>query len=301
MRRVMIRNPESGATDDTERAARIARDRGIAVIDTGRPGDAVRIARSEADDADQLLACGGDGTVNEVVRGIDAAGSLDAVEIAIVPTGTGNGFAGNIGLTGVEQAFDVAVDGEVRSLDVGMADESPFVNSCMGGLIAEASEHTSDETKGRIGSLAYVLQALSELREYEGPTLRVTAGASHETRWTGESIALLVGNGRRFTGNGRGQANVEDGRLEVVIVKEAPTIDYLADDALGRLFDGEASHLTRLVASELSITAVDRPMEFSLDGEIVERSELAATVRERAMTIRVGDAYEPSPSQWPAR
>lgn len=298
MRRVMVRNPESGRTNDSERAARIAREHGIEVRDSAGPGELVDIARGAVEDADQILACGGDGTVNEVVRGVDAADALADVELSVVPTGTGNDFASNIGVESVEAAFEVATDGAVRSIDLGMADGSPFVNSCMGGLVATASSNTSDASKSRLGSLAYVVQTFADLREYEGPTLDVTVGDQDDPLWSGQSVAILIGNGRRFSVAGRGQAAMEDNLLEVIIVEEAPPIDYFADDALGRFFDTGSSHLTQVITSHLAVSTVDGPMEFSLDGEVITRDHLRTTVRENAMQFRVGTAYEPTPPPW---
>ena len=297
MTRVMVRNPVSGDGGATDRAAAIARDRGIEVRDSSEPGEAVSIAHAAATEADQLLACGGDGTVNEVVSGIHEADALADVELAAVPAGTGNGFAGKIGVTSVEEAFEVADQGRRRQLDLGMADGHPFVESCMGGLVAAASEDTSDELKARTGSLAYVLQTLADSLEYEGRLIEVSAGDSDDPLWAGQAEVVLVGNARRFAGEGE-QANLEDGLFEVVVVERAPAIDYLADDALGFLFDRTADHLSRFAVTGLTLTAVDDAMEFSLDGEIVERRDMDLRVHETALPVRVGGGYDPSPPPW---
>lgn len=295
----MVRNPQSGSGTDSERARELARERGIDVRDTEGPGEAVTIARAAADETDQVVACGGDGTVNEVVRGLDDADALGDVELSVVPTGTGNGFAGNVGVDSVETAFDVLADGPVRSLDLGMADGRPFVESCMGGLVAEASEDTADESKRLFGSLAYILRTLAEAREFDGPATTVTVGRSGDPVWTGEAQMILLGNARRFLAEGRGQADVEDGLLEVVIVEQAPAIDYLADDAMGRLFDRETTHLVEFATQRLAVETAGEAMEFSLDGETVERETLVATAREGALSVRVGDGYDPNPPVWP--
>lgn len=295
----MVRNPVSGNRDDSERAKAIAQERGIEVRDSTEPGEIVPLAEGAVEQADQIIACGGDGTVNETVRGVDRADGLGEVELAVVPTGTGNNFAGNLGVVSVEAGFDVLTDGELRRLDLGVADGLPFVTSCMGGLIAEASEDTSDDLKERIGSLAYVLQTLLEAREYEGQHLDVIAGEADDPLWSGPAAMVLVGNARRFLGDGRGQANLEDGRLEVVVIESAPAIDFLADDAIDRLLNRDESHLLEFSTPRLEIETTGEPMEFSLDGEIVARDDLVASVREGAMRFRVGTGYDPSPPSWP--
>ena len=300
MYRVMVRNPHGGDGADAAEARERAGSHDIDVRDSTEPGEAVTLASEAAGEADQVLACGGDGTVNEVVRGVEAADALDDVELGVVPAGTGNNFAQNVGVESVAHAFEVAQSGDCRDLDLGVADDDVFVNSCMGGLIAEASEDTDDDVKARIGSLAYALQTLSEARTYEGATLEIRIGESHNPAWEGKAMVLLVGNGRRFLGSGRGQADIEDGRLEVAVVEDAPAIDYLADDALGQLFHRAPEHVTQLTTTELVVTTTDRPMSFSFDGETRERSQLDATTRPGAMQFRVGEAYDPDPPTWPA-
>ena len=300
MHRVMVRNPHGGDGAGAAEARERAGSHGIDVRDSTEPGEAVTLAREAAGEADQILACGGDGTLNEVVRGIEAVGALDDVELADVPSGTGNNFARNVGVESVAHAFEVAESGDCRDLDLGVTDGDVFVNSCMGGLIAEASEDTDDDVKARIGSLAYALQTLSEARAYEGSTLEIRIGESHSPAWEGKAMVLLIGNGRRFFGDGRGQADIEDGRLEVVVVEDAPAMDFLADDALGRLLHRTPQHVTQLTTTELVVTTTDEPMSFSFDGEIDERSHLDAAIRPGAMQFRVGDAYEPDPPAWPA-
>lgn len=299
--RTLIMNPASGTGDHAEYVRRHARAKGFAVWETTKSEDGIQLGLDAAnEEVSELAVCGGDGTVNEVVRGVAAAEALDEVELGVVPAGTGNNFAQNVGVESVEHAFEVAETGDRRDLDLGIADGDVFVNSCMGGLIAEASEDTDDGAKARFGSLAYALQTLSEARHYDGPTLEIRVGASGDPLWTGEAMVLLIGNGRRFLGSGRGQAHMEDGRLEVVILEDAPAIDYLADGALRRVLNRHPKHVTQLLTEELAVSTVDRPMTFSFDGETAERSELDATVRSGAMRFRVGEAYEPSPPPWPA-
>jgi diacylglycerol kinase family enzyme len=112
------------------------------------------------------VAAGGDGTVNEVVRGVVRATALDRVTVGIVLGGTGNDFAGNVGITGIEQAFEVLDRGERRRVDFGVDDDRPFRNSCC-GLTAEASAETDPGQKERFGTVAYVLNTLRTLSEFD--------------------------------------------------------------------------------------------------------------------------------------
>lgn len=311
-RRVVVRNPASGDQKRSQRAVELARDRGYEVRDTSEKGEDIAIAREvAADGAEMVVACGGDGTLNGVVRGVHDAGKLGEVTLGVVPAGTGNDFADNVGIRDIAHAFDVLEAGETRRLDVGMVESPrgdhdapngtdaaddptsrPFVNSCVCGLTAEASARTEPSMKKRLGILAYVLTTLQTTRDFEGLELDVRAGPERDPVWSGDAEVLLAGNARHFPGR---QANMEDGNLDVVIVERAPAIDYLTNGAANRLLKQDASYLTRLTVPSLAVTAAE-PRQFSLDGEMIERKTLDIRVRERAMAFKVGEEYEPNPT-----
>lgn len=306
--RVLVRNPNSGDRETSKRAAQLATSRGFDVRNSTAPGETRTLAAEAAGETEvtQVVACGGDGTLNEVVRGVGDADAFDDVELGVVPAGTGNDFADNLGIRGIEHAFNVLADGDLRRLDLGWFEDEtrPFVNSCVGGLTAEASAKTTPAAKKRLGVLAYVLRTLAETRSFEGLELDVRAGGDGstadrgETLWTGQAVMLLVGNGRRFPGERMRQANMEDGLLNVVIIERAPTIDYLSQGAADKLLRRGASHLSRLKVPRLDVRHEGDPVVFSLDGETLERNDLTLRARQGAMRFRVAGSYDPEPVEW---
>ena len=296
--RVVVRNPNSGDGKRTNRARKLATDRGWEVLDSQGGEHTVELASEAAERADTVVACGGDGTLNKTVNGVLAAGELDTVSLGVIPAGTGNDFADNVGIHGVEHAFRVIESGECRNLDLGMVNGRPFLNSCVGGLTAESSAKTSRTLKRRVGVLAYVLTTLSVARDFESLSLGVSVGPDRDPTWAGEALMLLVGNGRRFPGERMHQANMEDGCVNVVIIKDAPTLDYLATGAADRLLRRKASHLVRVKSSHLHVTNDGGPVQFSLDGEMIETDELNIDSRAGAMRFFVGEGYDPSPEEW---
>ncbi|ELZ32824.1 hypothetical protein C474_06110 [Halogeometricum pallidum JCM 14848] len=307
--RILVLNPRSGDGRRSDRARTIAEERGYDVRESHGKDEALELAREAArEGASVVAAAGGDGTLNEVVRGVDREGRLGETTLGVVPCGTGNDFADNVAVRGVEHAFDVLENGRRRRLDLGSvrwtAEESadalgetparPFLNSCACGLTAEASARTSPEAKRRLGVLAYVLSTLQRTRTFEGLQLDVRAGPRNDPVWTGEALMLLVGNGRCFPGEGMRQANMEDGLLNVVVVRNRPGLNYLTDGAVDRFLRRGASHLTRQKVDHLEIDA-SVPRQFSLDGEFVEGRHLRADARPGAMRFAVGEAYDPSP------
>ncbi|MFC4436722.1 MULTISPECIES: diacylglycerol/lipid kinase family protein [Natrialbaceae] len=306
--RVLVLNPASGSEDHVDDVVELAAEHGFDVRKTEEAGDARRLAREAAPDADLVAAAGGDGTVNEVVGGVVAASALETTTVAVIPAGTGNNFASNVGLEGIEHAFEVIEYGQRRRIDLGLANDRSFVNSCVGGVTAEASGETSSEGKREFGVLAYVLNTFETVRSFDSLPLRVTTadGPNGEVAesWTGKAMFVLVGNCRRFTGARTAQANVEDGLFEVTIVEEAATVDLLGEAALERLFNRENTHIVRRRTPSLTIESLHDSVEYSLDGEMLETETLELETKPTAVEVAVGDDYRPNPDEdeddgWP--
>lgn len=362
----VILNPVSGDGTHADHVHRLAADRGFRVLETDREGDAARYAREAVrKNISELAVCGGDGTLKEVLSGFEAAAVLrthadgdgtdrddradeserggtdgqdgSAPILSVIPAGTANIFATDMGITTVDEGFETLDTGEVRYLDVGLADGDPFMKSCIAGLTADASSAASDDLKERFGSLAFVITGVERAATFDplGVEIEVDAdavdpdagfdfgldfslgsdagddtdpdadsdggttdGEDTDTGWvwSGEALCLVVGNARRYAGE-IGQANVEDGLLDVTLVEEMPP-GTVVTEAIGRqLLGRETENVTRLKASRIEVGATDRDsIEFSLDGEIANHEHLSITVRERAVPVRVGPTYEPMPS-----
>ena len=296
---VLVMNARSGTGDHGQAVRERAAILGYNLVETERAEHAVELARAAADEgADEIVAVGGDGTLNEVVRGVDAADSLDDVTVGVVPTGTGNDFASNVGIADIDDGFRAVAEGRRRRIDVGFADGRPFVNSCLAGIKAEASEATSAELKSKYGVLAYVLQTVEVAPEFTGVELTAATvdGGRRETVWAGEAVFVLVGNASRFTRLGSEQADVEDGLLDVAIVESVDSVSLVKDQFAERLLDAESDHVTRHQVPSLELRVRDgEPASFSLDGEIVHARSLELTTRARSLELAVGDGYDPSP------
>ncbi|WP_336002024.1 diacylglycerol/lipid kinase family protein [Halorientalis halophila] len=300
--RVLVSNPVSGDAGHAERVRELAGEYGFAVRETEGEGDAIRFAAEAANEgADLVAAAGGDGTLNEVIRGLVRADALPEVEFAAVPAGTGNNFADNVGIEGIEHAFELIETGDRRRIDLGVADDAPFLNSAVCGLTADASADTDAEAKSELGVLAYVLETLRTAASFDGVSLDIEAfgAADGETKWTGTAVLLLVGNARCFPAQGRSQANVEDGLFDVAVVEKRPGSDLagLARTAvLERVLGTDAEYVTRLRAPALSVQVIDDgPATFSLDGELQSVTEVDLRTKPSAVRLPVGPAYRPNP------
>ena len=296
---VLVMNPRSGDGDHGPAVRDRATLLGYTVRETQRENHAIELAETAAKQgAGEIVAVGGDGTLNEVVRGVHTADALDRVTVAVVPAGTGNDFATNIGITDIDDAFQVLRKGERRWLDLGLANQHPFLNSCVAGITAEASGETSSALKSQFGVLAYVLKTMQMLSEFSGieVSASVVEGSERETVWEGSATVVLVGNGRRFSLAGSEQANVEDGLLDVAIIEDVDSLDLAEERLLERVFDREGEHITRLLASSIALSVEESsPASFSLDGEMYDFETVTLRGQRQAIEIPVGDSYEPRP------
>ncbi|WP_435360528.1 diacylglycerol/lipid kinase family protein [Haloarchaeobius sp. DFWS5] len=294
-RRAIV-NPVSGTGDHGEYVTRLLRARGFEVVETTGPEDAVRLGREAGeDDVSQLAVCGGDGTINEVLRGLHEANHLSEVVLSVIPVGTANILATNIGVETLQEGVEVADTGEKRQVDVGMAGDEPFIVSCIAGLPADASVAATSDLKKRFGTLAFLVTGVQEALEFDGLRIRLDAqGDTDAETWEGEAMCLLVGNARKFVEQG-GQGDMEDGLFDVAIVEQMPTSSLVTEAVSHRLLGRETPGVTHIQANEIRVAGQEGPIRFSRDGELGEYETLAFSILPKGLTLRVGEGYEPSP------
>jgi YegS/Rv2252/BmrU family lipid kinase len=295
-RRRLVLNPTSGRGQHVSEARRLAAKGGFDVVATEHSGHAVELARAAAADGVNTLAvCGGDGTVHEVVVGLDDCGALDDVTVAVVPAGTENFFAEHLGITSLAEGFAVASDGDRRRIDLGVANGEPFVLSAVLGLPADVSAGATHEDKREYGPLAFLAAGVRESIDFDELSVTVESSAPDgDETWTGEVFAVLVGNVRRFSKDG-GQADAEDGRLDVTVVESMPVQDVVAEAIEHRLLEWETEHVRDVQATDLEVTVQADETTCSLDGESESVEHVTVTVRPRALSVCVGDGYDLDP------
>jgi diacylglycerol kinase family enzyme len=180
------------------------------------PEDAGRGQATKAmeNGAELIFACGGDGTVMGVLTAV--AGS--DVAMAVLPAGTGNLLAANLGLaTDAATGVEVALEGGRRRIDVGVVGDRCFAVMAGMGFDAEMLAGTSETAKKRIGWLAYVGGAAKHLRNRPMRVRIVVDGGPPMPR---RPRTVIVGNVGRLQGGVRllGDAKPDDGKLDVAIL-----------------------------------------------------------------------------------
>ena len=241
---------------------------------------AKQLARAMAETGEVAVAVGGDGLVGTLAGALsDSAGAL-----AIIPCGRGNDFARVLGIpTDPAEAARVAAEGKERMLDVGEVDGKTFVGIASFGFDSDANR-IANEAKLIRGNLVYAYAALRALAAWRLARFTVTIDGDRRS-FSGYSVA--VANSKAFGGGMylAPDAELDDGKLDVVMIAEQPKWRYLRD--LPKVFKG--THLENPAVSvargEVVEIDADRPFTVYADGDPL--AELPATVTVARQTLRV--------------
>ena len=142
---------------------------------TEKRGDAVDFARAHAGEADLVVACGGDGTLNEVITGLQLGGHKPS--LGYIPCGSTNDFASGLELPLAPLlACDSIVLGNPRPLDVGLfGSDRYFSYTASFGAFTSVSWSTSQNVKNVLGHAAYILEGIRSLADIHPIHMKVTA------------------------------------------------------------------------------------------------------------------------------
>lgn len=171
-----------------------------------------------------ILIAGGDGTVDSVVNAMENR-NID-LPIGILPVGTANDFGKFINMpSDIQEACKQILDSKPIQVDVGKINNKYFINVASTGLFTDVSQKTDVNLKNTIGKLAYYLKGLEELPNFRKLKIKLT---SKECKYDGEMYLLLVFNGKTAGNlNLATQAEITDGKLDVIIFKAIPIIELL--------------------------------------------------------------------------
>jgi diacylglycerol kinase family enzyme len=249
------------------------------VDDPGR-GQALRAVE---EGVDVLFVCGGDGTVMSCMSALVGT----EVAMAVLPGGTGNLLAANLGLsTDLAAGIEVAIERGRRLLDVGEVDGRFFAVMAGMGFDAKMLEATSETTKARIGWPAYVVGAARHLRDRP---MRVTIRLDDQPPMRRRARTVLIANVGRLQGGVRllTEAEPDDGRLDVAVLTPRNLRHWISLGwAVVRRRD-RVPGMEVFRARRVQIVS-NRPQPRELDGDLIEPGRaLRAEVRPGALWLCV--------------
>jgi len=249
-------------------------------------GHAFQIGREAAKNGyERILSVGGDGTPFEIVNGLYAEGRpRQAIELGMIPAGTGNSFLRDFGEISWRQAVENILSGRHRRVDLVeifyMKDKKEirqyYLNILGVGLIADILKLTNEKLKG-FGSLGYSLAVMMRLAKGMRNRMQITVDGD---KMEIVDSALVISNSK-YTGGGMKiapMADTQDGRVDVVIFQGVNRRDIL--NIFSRVFKGTHIGHPKVKTFRAVEIAIDScPQELLMaDGELLGLTPLRLKV-----------------------
>ena len=275
MKHLFIINPAAGSRDRTryysDHIREVCLSKGVEcnIEISAAPGDCARIARKAAQSGEQyrIYACGGDGTLNEVVQG---AAGYDNVAVTVLSGGSGNDF---VKLFDDPKAFfelERLLDAEEVTFDLIRCNGDIALNICSVGLDARIGTDVANYKR---------LPLLYGFRAYVASTVVNVIRGVHEhyvieidgQKLDGRFTMVCVCNGRYYGGgfNPVPEADPTDGKLDVLVVEAVSRL--LVPRVVGTYKAGrykELPHLVRHFKTDKITIHCDQETPINLDGEL---------------------------------
>lgn len=283
MRALILYNPKAGRGSSVKfvkGAVAMFRERGITLepqrlrFDTNPFADAL--------DAELVIVCGGDGSINYVVNSMRNAGINPT--LGIVPMGTANDLANALDIpSSAHAAARRILEGSEHAVDCCKVNDRYFVNIMSFGIFTSASQRTTREAKQQFGKLAYIKPGLDDVVDM--PSVRVHIKTDKE-EYEGNIFMFLAFNGITA---GRvpltRDSRVDDGLLDVVVLeKRNKILSY--SNMLRYLLGGNPDAVRHFRCSEMTVTALDNCIT-DIDGERGPDFPLHITCEPRSLKVRM--------------
>jgi diacylglycerol kinase (ATP) len=271
---LVVYNPTSGKEVGQQRLFQIAKkllideDISMTFISTKKKGDAIKASRLGCSEGyDMIIACGGDGTINEVVNGIMQ--SQCKTKLAILPTGTINDFASYMQIpTSIADFTKMLKNKKTNMVDVGIVNNQYFINVVSGGAFTNIPHEVPSDTKTIFGKYAYYFQAALEIPNqiYKSYNLKVESSGKV---FNIDALVFIVSNTPSIGGFKKlsPDAKYNDGLFDVVIFEKTNPLIML------EIFTGMASgdHVNHPMVhyfktNEITIDS-DDDLTIDIDGE----------------------------------
>src|SRR6202011_5522623 len=263
--------------------------------ETQAPGDATAMAqRATAERRQLVIACGGDGTLNEVVNGLAAQANGHRVPMAVLPGGTANVLAKELELPwDVLQAAEKLVHGEIKEIALGLATpirepaKKRYFLSVAGagpdGMIVYAIDL---DLKARVGILAYWWQGAREVFRYKFPHFRVVTGDQKV-----DATLVVVGRTKHYGGPFKitTAADLYEDRFELMALTTQSGfryLSYLPSLWFDKLRGTDGVHFWK--ADSIVCEPLDcNPVYAQIDGEPLARLPVEFKIMPRALKLLV--------------
>lgn len=235
---------------------------------TQNTGDAFSVVREHAAAFDLLVISGGDGTLNESVRGLMTLPLSKRPPIGYIPSGTTNDFATTLR---IPKTFDRAVEniisGQTFCCDVGSFNGKNFLYVAAFGAFTDVAYSTPQQSKNFWGQSAYILEGIKKLPALKPKHAKIQCD---ELTIEDDFIFGMISNTNSIGGFKAGKvfkAQLNDNLFEVVLVKNPKTLIERQEIITNLISQELTSDMFCVFKSNRITIAFDEKVQWTLDGE----------------------------------
>ena len=291
VRRLVICNPtaRSGRRQaGVDYVGRLLHERGLSgevIAGAGWEGTRDAAREAAASGYRQVIAAGGDGTVNAVANGL----ARSPAALGILPLGTGNVLAHNLGVARLSDALETLAAGEERSIDLGYINQRGFVAIAGVGFDAEITQNLDPDWKQHVGRVAFVGQGLITRVQQQLHVFRLRLQGEEETFIEEPMWSVVIANVPEFTWRLPlvRHAVCDDGWLDVALFRDSNAWAFLygLTQILSKQADvgdlpGVSLHRVRSATIE-----TDPPWLWEVDGDVGGSTPVALETHRRVLRV----------------
>lgn len=229
-------------------------------------GDATRAARiAVVRKYDLVIACGGDGTLFEVINGL--AEQEYRPKLGVIPVGTTNDFARALHVNvDIQTAVDIICEGHFMPVDLGKVNDGYFINIAGGGRITELTYEVPSKMKTMLGQLAYVVKGIEILPTIKPTHMRIEYDGQV---FDDNAMLFLIANTNSVGGFEKlaPDASLHDGMFTLLILKKCSLLEFARIARLAIFGDHTKSKKVIYAKANHIKVSSDQPLYLNLDGE----------------------------------
>lgn len=269
---VLFLNPRAGTFGEGNEARlrELAHENGLRVVEI-TPEIDVRVAVRDALDAGlrSFVVAGGDGSVHHVAQALVGTEGI----LGVVPVGTVNHLARDLDvpIDDWEAAFEIAVRGEIRQIDVGRVGGRYFLNSVMLGMYPTISEYRERFRSMHSRWRAYFKAARLALRHFPHVTLVIEHDGQIETLRTQMFVVAVNSYDLTQSGIVSPKTSFTDGRLSMYSLSFMSRMQFVR--AAAKYFRGKIADVEgfrRVRTAQMRVDTGRHRLRVALDGELVD-------------------------------
>lgn len=264
--------------------------RTVTVHPTQNTEDAYNTVREIGAEYDLIAVSGGDGTLNETIRGVMEIEPSQRPKIGYIPAGTTNDFASNLKIPkNMVKAAENIMSGHTFKCDIGKFNDKNFIYVAAFGAFTEISYETPQETKNILGQTAYFLEGIKKLHTLKSTHIRVIYG---DNEIEDDFIFGMVSNTNYIGGFKTAKAfkaQLNDGLFEVVLIRRPKSL-IAVHELVSNLVTKDMKSDDFCIFKTDNIKFIsDENIQWTLDGEFGGScTEADVKTEKEAVTLALG-------------